>query len=31
MPLEAGEELATIAEVIDEVPQDRGLEVEAQI
>lgn len=31
MPLEAAEEVATIPKVIDEVPQDRGLEVEAQI
>lgn len=30
MPLEAGEEVATIMEEANKVPQDRGLEVEVQ-
>lgn len=29
--LEIGEEVRTIVEAVDEVPRDRGLEVEAQI
>lgn len=30
MPLETGEEVATIAAVPDEVPQDKGLEAQIQ-